>query len=93
MLRAKGLIQHVLVLVDKIDTLNFRDESAEFDLKKYRAMAELQFRLINKFLPDLKQVELEVEGQIEVSAPSEKPMTVIEWQESVGLPSPDPKQP
>ena len=60
-LAAKGLVQHVLELVKKIN-----DAEEPLEIAKYKAAAEIQLKLINKFLPDLKSTELSVSGQLDV---------------------------
>ena len=60
-LAAKGLIQHVLELVKKIN-----DATEPLEIAKYKAAAEIQLKLINKFLPDLKSTELNISGQVDV---------------------------
>lgn len=56
---------YVMSKLDSLEGLSVAAQAAvlsagvEFDLKKYKATAELQLKLINKFLPDLKQVELD----------------------------------
>ena len=60
-LAAKGLVQHVLELVKKIN-----DATEPLEITKYKAAAEIQLKLINKFLPDLKSTELNISGQVDV---------------------------
>ena len=60
-LASKGLVQHVLVLADKIN--NAEDA---LEIAKYKAAAEITLKLINKFLPDLKSTELSISGQLDV---------------------------
>lgn len=53
----KGLVQHVLDNVSKIQDLD--SELEHNDVQRLKIASELQLKLINKYLPDVKQVELE----------------------------------
>ena len=55
-LAAKGLVQHVLEISTKLT-----DETLELEplqVQRLKHAADLQLKLINKYLPDLKGVEL-----------------------------------
>ena len=52
-----GLVQHVLENSSKIQDLDNPLEPA--DVNRLKVASELQLKLINKYLPDVKQVELE----------------------------------
>ncbi len=55
-LSAKGLVQHVLKIADDLT-----DETIELDqlqVQRLKHAADLQLKLISKYLPDLKGVEL-----------------------------------
>lgn len=54
-LEAKGLVQHVLELSNKISELDTILEPA--DVNRLKIAAELKLRLVNKYLPDLKATE------------------------------------
>ena len=70
-LSKQKLVEHVFDLAKKIEGLEPEvhelesgkvvalNETAEFALKKYKAAADLNLKLINKYLPDVKQVEIE----------------------------------
>ena len=51
----KGLVQHVLEISEKIADLDTELESA--NVHRLKTAAELQLKLINKYLPDLKATE------------------------------------
>lgn len=55
-LSAQGHVQHVIDITDKLADLNIVLESN--DVQRLKAAADLKFKLINKYLPDLKAVEL-----------------------------------
>ena len=50
----QGLIQHVTELARKIE-----NSTDSLEVQKYRASADIQLKLINKYLPDLKSTEVE----------------------------------
>ena len=56
LLSNKGLAQQVLVIAEKIEKLA-PSETSEFELRQLKASAELKLKLVNKYLPDMKQVE------------------------------------
>lgn len=58
----KGLMQHVLELSNKINELDPSDDTSEFNMRKYKTTAELQLKLVAKYLPDLRSTELTGEG-------------------------------
>ena len=58
-LSAGGHIQHVIENVNKIQDLSNPLEPA--DVQRLKIASELQLRLISKYLPDIKQVELQAE--------------------------------
>ncbi len=51
-------MQHVLELSEKIDELDPKEEHADFNMRKYKTAAELQLKLVAKYLPDLRSTEL-----------------------------------
>ena len=53
-----GLVQHVSELVTKINDLDHSKEGADFDMRKHKTAAELQLKLVAKYLPDLRSTEL-----------------------------------
>jgi len=63
----KGLVQHVLENASKIQDLSSTLEPA--DVNRLKVASELQLKLINKYLPDTKQVELQAElsGSVDTS--------------------------
>ena len=60
-LSSQKLVEHVVELVQKI-----KDADDPLDVSKYKAAAEINLKLINKFLPDLKSTELNISGQVDV---------------------------
>jgi hypothetical protein len=63
-LAAKGLIQHVLENCNKIEDLENQLETA--DIQRLKIASELKLKLINKYLPDVREVAIEatVNGEI-----------------------------
>ena len=49
-------------LIEKIEGLDPESDSFNADLSKYKAAAELRYKLIGKYLPDLKSQEITGEG-------------------------------
>ena len=58
-LSAGGHIEHVIENVNKIQDLNNPLEPA--DVNRLKIASELKLKLINKYLPDVKQIELQAE--------------------------------
>ena len=56
-LAGKGLAQHVLVTAKKLHDEHLTLEPAQ--IQALKASAELRLKLVNKYLPDLKAVEIE----------------------------------
>ena len=56
----KGLVQHVLDNIDKMDSQGATMEPQELNARK--TANEYRLKLINKYLPDLKSTELTGEG-------------------------------
>lgn len=61
-LAAQGHLQHVIKNVKKIEKLNVRSKTFKNSLDKLTAATNIQLRLINKYLPDLKSTEVTGEG-------------------------------
>ncbi len=55
-LSAKGLVQHVLEISEKLS--NEEVELEPLQVQRLKHAADLQLKLISKYLPDLKGVEL-----------------------------------
>lgn len=54
-LRAKGLVQQILVIADKLEDLATTLEPN--DVVRLKASADIKKALVNKYLPDLKAIE------------------------------------
>jgi len=61
-LSAQGHIQHVVKNIDEIRSLDPGAENFSNSLQKFKVGAELSLRIVNKYLPDLKSAEAEVDG-------------------------------
>jgi|TARA_R110001632_G_scaffold105782_6_gene215343 hypothetical protein len=55
-------VEHVIEMVDKISRLE--DELDAGQVNRLKIASDLKMRLINKYLPDLKQSEVELQGGI-----------------------------
>ena len=55
-LAAKGLVQHVLVLADKLEDLSQELDATE--VQRIRAAMDIKHKLISKYLPDIKATEI-----------------------------------
>lgn len=52
-LAAQCRVQHIINNIEKIEELE-HSQTAQFDLAKLKAANDQRFRLLNKYLPDLK---------------------------------------
>lgn len=57
-LQSRGLLQHVFVLLEKLQ--NFDEELDSIEVQRISKVIDTQMRLINKYLPDLKASEIDV---------------------------------
>lgn len=55
-LSAQGHVQHVIDITDKLS--NLTNELESLDVQRLKAAADLKLKLINKYLPDLKAMEV-----------------------------------
>ena len=55
-LAAKGLVQHVIEIAEKLS--NPAEELTQIEVTRLKAAADIQCKLINKYLPDTKALEL-----------------------------------
>jgi len=61
-MQERGSTQYLFDLIEKIEGLDPSEESFSSELAKYKAAAELRYKLIGKYLPDLKSQEITGEG-------------------------------
>ena len=59
-LSAKGLMQQVIEVAEKLSDLSIPLESN--DISRLKAANDARLALVKKYLPDLKQTELEISG-------------------------------
>lgn len=78
LLKNKGLIQQVIVNIDKMDELDPTSEYFSNEIKKLETSNNQRMALVRKFLPDVKSIELTGE--------SGKPVEVKAWN-IVGIPA------
>lgn len=63
LLEKQGHLQHILEMSDKLSNLD--DELDALKIQRLRAVIDTKLKLLNKYLPDLKAVE--IEGNIDSS--------------------------
>jgi hypothetical protein len=66
-LSERGSASYLFDIIDKIEQLNEHDENFQSELNKLKAVADLRFKMLAKYLPDLKSVELQTENELVVS--------------------------
>jgi hypothetical protein len=59
-------VEHVIDIANKLSDFNATLEST--DIQRYKAAADIKLKLINKYLPDTKSIEL--------SSDSDNPLTI-----------------
>lgn len=59
-LAAKGLVQHVLEISEKLS--DPRQEIDALMVQRYRVAIDAKLKLVSKYLPDVKTVEIEGSG-------------------------------
>ena len=59
-LEKQGHLQHVIVLLEKIEKLE--DELNATELQRLKLVIDTKLKLMNKYIPDLKAVEMTGEG-------------------------------
>ncbi len=74
-LSTQGHLQHVLDLLDKLADLNNELESNE--IKRLETVINTKLKLINKYLPDEKYIELTQGTDPETGKPKEWTITVV----------------
>jgi len=60
----QGHVQQVIVNVEKLETQGVSMESTE--LQALKAATDIRLKLISKYLPDLKQAEIEINGELNI---------------------------
>jgi len=60
LLSKQGHLQQVLVSVEKLENLS--EEMESVDIQRLKIAIETRMKLLNKYLPDLKAVEMEISG-------------------------------
>ena len=58
----RGKVDYLIDCVEKIEKLDSHSETFSNDLAKYKTAAELRYKLLGKYLPELKSQEITGEG-------------------------------
>jgi len=58
----RGKVDYLIDCVEKIEKLDSQSETFSNDLAKYKTAAELRYKLLGKYLPELKSQEITGEG-------------------------------
>lgn len=85
-LQAQGHLQHVVDLTTKI-----MDEEISIDpemLGRYKIAIDAKLKLINKYCPDLKAIEMQIGGDITQYVISAEPIDAEHWEEIYSLETP-----
>ena len=74
-LAAQGHVQHVIDIADKLQEP--LEELNKDDITRLKAAADIKLKLINKYLPDLKAIEIEgeVDSTLTIIRKEYKPST------------------
>jgi hypothetical protein len=61
-LAAQGHEQHILDCAEKIGNVDPQESHADVEVRKWKAKAEIHAKLLDKYIPALKAVEMEVDA-------------------------------
>ena len=61
-MQERGSTQHLFDLIEKIENLDHESDTFNAELSKLKASADLRFKALAKYLPDLKSQEITAEG-------------------------------
>lgn len=74
-LAAQGHVQHVIDNLEEMQKLDGTQETDKFNIDKLKIINEQKMKLISKYLPDLKAVELTGEAG--------GPVSIEEWMDQL----------
>lgn len=74
-LAAQGHVQHVIDNLEEMQKLDGTQETDKFNIDKLKIINEQKMKLISKYLPDLKAVELTGEAG--------GPISIEEWMDQL----------
>ena len=74
-LAAQGHVQHVIDNLEEMQKLDGKQETDKFNIDKLKIINEQKMKLISKYLPDLKAVELTGEAG--------GPVSIEEWMDQL----------
>lgn len=63
-LSKKCTAQHLVDNINKIEALDPEDESFKNQLDKYRVANDQRLKVLDKYLPSLKQTDMNIEGNL-----------------------------
>ena len=72
---------HLNDVIDITNKISNPEETIEGDmLRRYEIVLNTKLRLINKFLPDLKAVDLQIGGEVTQHVISAEPIDAEQWE-------------
>ena len=54
----RGSVQYLFDLIERIENLNVQDDTFMGDLAKYKVALDARIKMIGKYMPDVKSVEI-----------------------------------
>lgn len=82
-LSQKCTAQHLVDNLEKIEKLDPESESFSNELTKYKTANDQRLRIMSKYLPDLKQQEIQLEAEHTFAQISDELLTE-EWENQFG---------
>ena len=76
-------VQHILETISKIYELDPSDEHFSNNLNKLKTANDQRFKLLAKYLPDLKQQEIQLSGQLDFAQVSDE-CSEEDWENEYG---------
>jgi len=84
-LAAQGHLQHVVEWINEMA----RPETTPERLFQLNLVVSQTLKLVNKYMPDLKAVEMNIEGEVKQYVISHDPIDAEEWERVYSLESPE----
>ncbi len=76
-LSKQGHVQHVVEIANKMESAELSDA----DVRRLKTKADIHLALIRKYIPDLKAVEMQLEGEVRDVSDEPQELTPDEWSE------------